>query len=105
LKGKSMSLFCSICNKDFPDTEKYLEKSDIMKMHEKNERVLRAYAYNERYLSKMEPMTEKQRKWCIEQINQAGEGTWTDTECSDMSDEILARTVLHAWNDYIKSHF
>lgn len=64
------------------------------------ERVLRAYSEG-RYI---ETMTKEQREWCLDEADHAGEGSYPKKEAEGLSDAMLAKWVLQAWSDYVRSH-
>lgn len=51
------------------------------------------------------PMTPEQREWCLEESDSAGEGSYPRAEAEQYSDADLAARVLHAWSDYVNTHF
>jgi hypothetical protein len=61
------------------------------------ERVLRAYSSG---VEGLPEMTAKQRKWCIEEADRAGEGGHPSSEAVSLSDKELAQWTLDAWSDY-----
>jgi hypothetical protein len=62
-----------------------------------DERVLRAYNRGQRGL---EPMTQDQRQWCLDEIRQV-EG-YDIKDYMQYSDADLANGVLSAWTDYCR---
>ena len=62
------------------------------------ERVLRAYS-DLRYTK---PMTEAQRRWCVDEADRAGEGEYRREDLEKMPDDQLADTVLMAWWHYVQ---
>ena len=67
-----------------------------------NEIALRHYAYPE--TSILPAMTAEQREWCIKEAEHAGEGSYPRNETENLSDEELAKAVLKAWWDYVRSN-
>jgi hypothetical protein len=65
-----------------------------------NEAALRHLAY----YGFAEPMTPEQRAWCIDEADRAGEGTYRREDLEKLSDQELAKTVLQAWWDYVRSN-
>lgn len=65
-----------------------------------NECALRNYAYSPEAPA---PMTPEQREWCIGEAVWAGEGSYPRSETEGLPDLELARTVLRAWQDYVRS--
>ena len=51
------------------------------------------------------PMTPKQRAWCVQEADSAGEGSYDPADLVAQSDRDLAADTLQAWNDYVRSHF
>jgi hypothetical protein len=49
-------------------------------------------------------MTPEQRRWCIQEADSAGEGSWSEEELAKLNDQELARAVLQAWWDYVRSN-
>jgi hypothetical protein len=49
------------------------------------------------------PMTAKQREWCANEADWAGEGTYDKADLLKQSDRDLASDVLNAWMDYCRS--
>jgi hypothetical protein len=50
-------------------------------------------------------MTAEEREWCVQEADWAGEGSYNKEELSAMTDKDLANSVLHAWLEYVRSHF
>ena len=50
------------------------------------------------------PMTPEQRKWCIQEADSAGEGSWNEAELGNLNDQELANALLRAWLDYARSN-
>lgn len=50
------------------------------------------------------PMTPEQRQWCAQEADSAGEGSYDAAELLKLDDVALARTVMQAWNDYVRSN-
>lgn len=65
------------------------------------EAMLHRYCSNEI----LRPMTAEEREWCVQEADWAGEGSYNKEELSAMTDKDLANSVLHAWLEYVRSHF
>jgi hypothetical protein len=52
----------------------------------------------------LEPMTEAQRKWCIEQAVYAGQGIVKESDLYNLSDKDLSIQVLSMWNDFASQY-
>lgn len=50
------------------------------------------------------PMTAEQRRWCIQEADWAGEGSWSEEKLAKLNDQELANAVLRAWWDYVRSN-
>lgn len=61
------------------------------------EKAMRAYANR---LASLRPMSEKEREWCLIQVNDV-EG-YARKDYEDASDRELAATVLCAWMDFCR---
>ena len=61
------------------------------------EKVLRAYQDR---LPSLPPMTNEQRKWCLDEIESIEGYDWLEYE--GYSDHDLAHSVLRAWTDYCR---
>jgi len=49
-------------------------------------------------------MLPSQREWCAREADSAGEGTYKYEELILLPDSELARMVLHAWAEYVRSN-
>lgn len=66
-----------------------------------DERVIRAYIRGD---ASLPPMTAEEREWCLDEADRSGEGAYPREEAEGFTDQELAKRVLNAWNDYVRSN-
>ena len=50
------------------------------------------------------PMTARQREWCVQEADSAGEGMFHRRGLELLSDIDLAQAVMEAWRNYVQSN-